>query len=45
MVSPLQINQHGNPHIHLATWLGVYEAATPGVQAGDNYNVRLDRAC
>ncbi|MGB3511048.1 MAG: Uma2 family endonuclease [Microcoleaceae cyanobacterium] len=42
MGSPLRINQHGNPHIHLATWLGCYEAATPGVQAGDNCTVRLD---
>ena len=43
MGSPLRINQHGNPHIHIATCLGVYEAATPGVQAGDNCTVRLDR--
>lgn len=31
-----------NPDIDLATWLGVYEATTPGVQAGDNCSVRLD---
>ncbi|MDY7012886.1 MAG: Uma2 family endonuclease [Cyanobacteriota bacterium] len=42
MGSPLRIDRHGNPHIHVATWLGVYEAATPGVQAGDNCTVRLD---
>ena len=29
-------------HIHLATWLGYYEAGTPGVEAGDNGTVRLD---
>src|SRR5262249_47215289 len=27
---------------HLSTWLGVYEAATPGVEGGDNGTVRLD---
>ena len=40
--SPLRIDRHGNPHIHVATWLGTYEAATAGVQAGDNCTVRLD---
>ena len=42
MGSPLRINQHGNPHAHVITWLGTYEAATPGVQSGDNCTVRLD---
>ncbi|GBF82237.1 Uma2 family endonuclease [Aphanothece sacrum] len=42
MGSPLRINQHGNPHIHIATWLGIYEALTFGVQAGDNCTVILD---
>ncbi|MDY6782930.1 MAG: Uma2 family endonuclease [Cyanobacteriota bacterium] len=42
MGSPLRIDRHGNPHIHVATWLGIYEAATPGVQTGDNCTVRLD---
>ncbi|NEP13105.1 MAG: Uma2 family endonuclease [Symploca sp. SIO2C1] len=42
MGSPLRIKQHGNPHIHVATWLGTYEAANSGVQAGDNCTVRLD---
>ena len=42
MGSPLRIEQHGNPHAHIITWLGIYEALTPGVQTGDNCTVRLD---
>jgi Uma2 family endonuclease len=42
MGSPLRIDLHGNPHSHVMTWLGTYEAATPGVQSGDNCTVRLD---
>lgn len=42
MGSPLRINQHGNPHAHIITWLGCYEAVTSGVQLGDNCTVRLD---
>lgn len=42
MPSPVRFTRHGRPHLHLATWLGVYEAATPGVKAGDNCSVRLD---
>lgn len=40
--SPVKINQHGNPHACAVSWLGIYEAATPGVQAGDNCTVILD---
>jgi len=42
MPSPVRLDRHGNPHIHLATWIGVYESVTPGVKAGDNASVRLD---
>jgi Uma2 family endonuclease len=42
MSSPVRLKQHGSPHIHLATWLGMYEAATPFTIAGDNSTVRLD---
>jgi Uma2 family endonuclease len=42
MGSPLRIDRHGNPHAHIITWLGIYEATTPGVQTGDNCTVRLD---
>lgn len=41
--SPIRIQQHSRPHGDLVTWLGVYRAATPGVQGGDNGTVRLDR--
>ena len=40
--SPVRIKKHGNPHSHIVTWLGVYEAATPGVMLGDNATIRLD---
>lgn len=40
--SPLRFEPHARPHGHLVTWLGVYEASTPGVMIGDNPTVRLD---
>lgn len=40
--SPLRHRAHSHPHVHLVTWLGQYEASTPGVQAGANGTVRLD---
>jgi hypothetical protein len=42
MPSPVRFRRHGGPHLRLATWLGVYEAHTPGVEAADNSTVRLD---
>ncbi len=42
MPSPIRFEEHAEPHLWLATWLGVYVAATPGVRAGDNASVRLD---
>jgi Uma2 family endonuclease len=42
MASPVRYVSHGKPHGQLMTWLGVYEAATPGVGMGDNATVRLD---
>jgi Uma2 family endonuclease len=42
MPSPVRQTQHGRPHTHLLTWLGSYEAVTPGVEAGDNSTLRLD---
>ena len=38
----LRFRSHGQPHGRLMTWLGVYEASTPGVALGDNSTVRLD---
>lgn len=42
MPSPVSNENHGAPHADLITWLGVYKAATPGVQVSDNATVRLD---
>lgn len=40
--SPVRHRLHGRPHTHIMTWLGQYEAHTPGVEASDNSTVRLD---
>ncbi len=42
MPSPVRHRRHSRPNVHLCTWLGQYEAGTPGVEAGDNGSVRLD---
>jgi hypothetical protein len=42
MPSPVRSRQHGRPHSHLHTWLGNYEAATPGVESNIDTTVRLD---
>ena len=42
MGSPVRTTQHGRPHAHVLTWLGTFEAATPGVLVADNSTVRLD---
>ena len=42
MPSPVRLNRHGRPHLHLVTWLGIYEGATPGIIAADNASTRLD---
>lgn len=42
MPSPVHILKHGQPHLILNTWLGVYIAGTPDVSGGDNATVRLD---
>lgn len=41
VASPVHI-QHSEPHLAIATWAGVYRAATPGVRAADNQSIRLD---
>ena len=40
--SPVRHRYHGRQHVHLVSWLGHYEAGTPGVEASDNCTVRLD---
>ena len=42
MPSPVRQRRHGRPHFRLIAWLGAYEAATPGVEGGDNSTTRLD---
>src|SRR5262245_52371035 len=42
MPSPVRFEAHGEEHVDLTTWLGVYKSSTPGVRAGDNSTVRLD---
>jgi Uma2 family endonuclease len=42
VASPVRQRHHGKQHYHLLTWLGHYEAGTPGVEGGDNSTVRLD---
>lgn len=40
--SPVRFTQHGQPHTALMTWLGTYEAHTPGVEGGDNSTIKID---
>jgi Uma2 family endonuclease len=42
MPSPVRAKSHSGPHGQIITWLGVYAAATPGVEFYDNATVRLD---
>jgi Uma2 family endonuclease len=42
MPSPTHQAVHSRPHARIMAWLGVYWAATPGVDLGDNATVRLD---
>ncbi|MDG3007084.1 Uma2 family endonuclease [Paludisphaera mucosa] len=42
MPSPVRHSRHSRPNALVVAWLLVYEAATPGVEAGDNGSVRLD---
>jgi Uma2 family endonuclease len=41
---PVSLFGHGSPHFSLVTWLGHYQALTPGVIGGDNTTIRLDMA-
>lgn len=42
VASALRHEQHGKPHSRAITWLGVYQALTPGVESSDAPTVRLD---
>jgi Uma2 family endonuclease len=43
LASPLRFESHAEPDGHTITWLGVYEASTPGVRLGIEPTLRLDR--
>lgn len=42
MAAALRFRSHGQPHGWIMTWLGTYEAMTPGVAVGVEPTVRLD---
>lgn len=42
VASPVRFRPHARPHAMVVTWLGVYVAATLGVELGDNATVRMD---
>jgi len=42
VASPIRYRQHADPHFNIIVWLGVYQAATPGVKGGDNATVFMD---
>lgn len=42
MAAALRYKSHGKPHAYIMTWLGTYEAATPGVGIADNTTIHLD---
>jgi len=42
MPSPVRVRRHGSPHAKIITWLGHYQARTPGVEVADNATARLD---
>jgi Uma2 family endonuclease len=42
VASPVRIQQHGEPHSRIVTWIGVYVAQTPGLRFADNGTYRMD---
>jgi hypothetical protein len=42
MPSPVRLKQHAGPHAQFITWLGVYQAYTPGVCVGAQCSIRMD---
>jgi Uma2 family endonuclease len=42
IVTPVNEEFHSEPHLDMATWIGLYRIATPGIVGGDNGTVRLD---
>lgn len=42
IMAPVTEPGHARPHLRFGTWLGTYEAYTPGTIGGDNGSIRLD---
>lgn len=42
IMAPVTESGHARPHLRFGTWLGTYEAYTPGTIAGDNGSIRMD---
>lgn len=42
IMAPVTESGHARPHLRFGTWLGTYEAYTPGTIGGDNGSIRLD---
>jgi Uma2 family endonuclease len=42
MPSPVGLHRHGRPHTRMISWLGTYEASTPGVLVAADASARLD---
>jgi Uma2 family endonuclease len=42
MPSPVRLDQHGQPHADIITWLNYYRSKTPHLRIGDNSTSRLD---
>ena len=42
MPSPVGLHRHGEPHTWIITWLGFYQASTPGVRVAADASARLD---
>ncbi len=42
MPAAIRMEQHGEPQLAIVTWLGLFAAATPGVQGAGNATSRID---
>jgi Uma2 family endonuclease len=42
VASPLRHRQHGKPHSRIQTWIGFYQAMTPGIDLSTEPIVRMD---
>lgn len=42
VASPVKVQNHGEPHANIVTWVGVYRSVTRGVRVADNSTYILD---